>query len=143
MAEALFRAYLQQRLPDEWSSWRVESAGTWAGDGEAISAHSKTVLARRGIAAGQHRSQTVNADLLKSFDLVLTMEAGHKEAILVEFPWMGPRIFLLSEMTGSSVPVGDPYGSSLETYERTAQVLERMIAAGFDQIVRLVKARNA
>lgn len=143
VAEALFRAHLQKMLPEEWAGWRVESAGTWASDGEAISPNSKQVLARRGIAADQHRSKTVNAALLESFDLVLTMEAGHKESILVEFPWMAPRVYLLSEMSGSTVPVSDPYGGRLETYERTAVLLERMIADGFERIAALVKSCSA
>lgn len=143
MAESLFRAHLQKMLPDKWQTWRVESAGTWANDGDPISAYSQQALARRGLISGDHRSRTVTAEMLEQFDLILTMESGHKEAIKAEFPSAARRVFLISEMGGSSTGVSDPYGKSLEAYERTANLLETMIAKGFTRIVHLVQSRQS
>lgn len=143
MAEALFRAHLQQLRPEDWQCWRVESAGTWANDGESISANSQQVLVRRGLDLKNHRSQTIRADLLESFDLILTMEAGHKEAIRVEFPNIANRVFLMSEMINTCISVKDPYGGPVEAYEQTAKTLENMITKGFVRILQLVLSRYA
>lgn len=137
MAEALFRAHLQKKLPGECENWRIESAGTWASDGEAISTNSQQVLVRRGLSLEHHQSRTVTAEMLANFNLILTMEAGHKEALQVEFPGAARKIFLLGEMTGAPKGVSDPYGQSLESYERTANLIQTIIDKGFDRIVSL------
>lgn len=128
-------------MAQDWQLWRVESAGTWANDGESISPNSQQVLARRGLDLRNHRSKTVSADLLDEFDLILTMEAGHKEAIRVEFPGIAQRVFLISEMINSSASVKDPYGGPLEAYEQTAVTLESIITKGFARILQLVQTR--
>jgi protein-tyrosine phosphatase len=137
LAEGLFRAYLQKMLPDQWQNWRIESAGTWASDGEAISTNSQLVLQRRGVTLEHHQSRTVTAALLAGFNLILTMETGHKEALQVEFPGLANRIFLLGEMAGAPNGVSDPYGKALEAYERTANLIQTMIEKGFERITSL------
>ena len=142
MAEGLFRAYLQKMLPDQWQNWRIESAGTWASDGEAISANSQQVLLNRAAILEHHQSRTVTAEMLAGFSLILTMEAGHKEALQVEFPSVANRIYLLGEMAGSPTGVSDPYGKALEAYERTANLIQTMIEKGFERITSLVSQNS-
>jgi protein-tyrosine-phosphatase len=138
MAEALFRAHLQTNRAD-WADWRIESAGTWAHDGEPVSEYSRESLAKRGILLKNHLSKTITPEMIEQFDLILVMESGHKEALQVEFPRAGGKIFLLSEMQDQLLPVQDPYGGSLETYEKAAATIEAMIIKGFDRIVTLAQ----
>lgn len=140
MAEALFRARLKKERSD-WQSWRVESAGTWATDGEPASKRSSQVMEEYGLDLREHRSRTVTRELLEDFDLILTMEQGHKEALRVEFPSVADRVFLLSEMHGAATAVEDPYGGSLETYQKTAKQIDRFLELGMARIVALVTAR--
>ena len=136
MAEALFRAHLQKNRAD-WAVWRIESAGTWAKEGEAVSENSRESLARRGIQLMNHRSKIITPHMIEQFNLILVMEGGHKEALQVEFPQAAGKIYLLSEMQGLISPVQDPYGGSLEAYEKAAASIESMIVKGFDRIVTL------
>lgn len=138
MAAALFLLRLKQEDPD-WKNWRVGSAGTWAIDGEPASRNSQEVVARRGLDISQHRSRMVTAELLEAYDLILTMEPGHKEALQVEFPAVAGRVFLLSEMAGLSAPVADPYGLPIGAYEKTAQNIDQLLAKGMRRIRALVK----
>jgi protein-tyrosine-phosphatase len=142
MAEALFRARLQNKQT-AGQNWRVESAGTWAEDGHSASDGSCEVMRRRGIDLSEHKSKTVSRELLSQFDLILTMEAGHKEALQIEFPELADRVFLLSEMLGLQVPVRDPYGGPLTAYEVTADTIESMITKGMNRIIAMVEARRA
>ena len=140
MAAGLFRARLQNERPD-WQSWKVDSAGTWALDGEMAAKNSRLVMAQRGIDISTHRAKTVTGDLLAQYDLILTMEPGHKEALQAEFPSIASRVHLLSEMVGSDQPIEDPIGLPLEAYENAAEKMDQMIAKGMQRIIHLLENR--
>jgi protein-tyrosine phosphatase len=66
-----------------------------------------------GLDTSGHRSRRVTGEMMADFDLILTMEAGHKEALLVEFPELAGRIYMLSEMVGDRRDIADPIGGPL------------------------------
>lgn len=137
MAEALFRAQLKKERSD-WKEWIVDSAGTWAEDGEMATRNSRVVMAERGLDISSHRSQTVSEEMLQNYDLILTMEHGHKEALQVEFPQFAHRVFLLSEMSGAVTPISDPYGGPIEAYQETANKIEKMLVKGMQRICSII-----
>ncbi len=122
--------------------WRIDSAGTWARDGEVVAEGSLLVMRRRGIDLSQHRAKTVTRKLLREFNLILTMEAGHKEALQSEFPEVAGRVFMLSEMQGLQIPVRDPYGGPLAGYEAAAETMDRMLAKGLHRIISMLEANR-
>lgn len=132
MAEALWRIRV-----DSSPGWRIESAGTWAMEGQPAAAKVHLVLQPRGLDVSAHRSRQVSADLLRSFNLILTMERGHKEALKAEFPEVANRVFLLSEMAGKEYDVEDPIGRSLTDFEITARELEDLLDRGKERIIEL------
>jgi len=138
MAEALFKQKIATR-PDA-ASWRIESAGTWAPEGEPAAARSQLVMSEFGLDISRHRSRCVNRELLRPFHLILTMEQGHKEALRVEFPDIAGRIFLLSEMAGSFYDIRDPMGGPLEDFRDTASELNRLLTDGLERIIQLAAA---
>lgn len=135
MASVLFSALLHEK--GEQESWRVESAGTWAAEGLPAATGSQLALSSRGLDAQTHRSRRISKDLLAGFDLILTMEKGHKEALQIEFPDLAGRIFLLSEMVDEKFDVDDPIGGPLAGYEETAEKISKILKEGFDKISRL------
>lgn len=137
MAVALLRARLKKERAD-WQNWRVDSAGTWAPDGEPAARNSRQAMAQRGLDISDHRARTVTAKMLQDYDLVLTMEPGQKEALSVEFPALAGRIFLLSEMDGMVAAVEDPIGQDLPAYEKTAEKIDRILTRGMPRILSLV-----
>lgn len=141
MAAVLFRARLKKARPDDWQSWRIESAGTWATEGIPASRRSVEVMASKGLDISGHRARTVSREMLEGFDLILAMEPGHKEALGVEFPSFADRIFLLSEMEGMYSPVDDPFGGTLEMYQKTANLIDQILANGMERILSLAEGR--
>ena len=135
MASAIYRLLLDES--GITAGWKVESAGTWAIDGMAVSSGSVQVMRERGVDIGNHVARNVNEELLASFDLILTMEKGHKEALRIEFPKSADRIYLVSEMAGSAHDIHDPIGGPVSDYEAAAQELSRLLNKGFDRIVSL------
>ena len=135
MTEVLLREKLE--TAGVAGEWRIRSAGTWAQDGLPASEHGVTVMRERGLNLEGHRSQEVDADLIEQSDLVLTMTAGHAEALRAEFPTHAGKIFLLTQMAGPPYDVRDPYGGPVEAYRSTAQELERLIDGGLEKMIRL------
>jgi protein-tyrosine-phosphatase len=133
MAMAIFRS----RVEPKPESWVVESAGTWAPEGASASVMSQFVLAERGLDLSKHRSRQVSKDIINSFDLVLTMEEGHKEALQIEFPERAERIYLLSEMIGLKFNIADPMGGTDNEFRSTAQEITQILTDGYEKILQL------
>jgi protein-tyrosine phosphatase len=133
MAEGLLRSRLGEAAQD----WRIESAGTWAIDGERAAPRTLKVLKARGIDLNEHRSRIVNPAILSQARLVLVMEKGHKEALQVEFPRFASKIYLLSEMVGEINEIKDPMGLSTADFEKTAIELEDILERGLGVIAQL------
>ena len=130
---------LRKKVGDS-SDWRIESAGTWSIIGEPAAWNTQLVLDQRGINVRDHRSGPVHRDLLNDFRLILVMEAGHKEALQVEFPEIAERVYLVSEMVGESYNIPDPMGNSLESFEETAREFEQIFEQGFEKISQLAQS---
>jgi protein-tyrosine-phosphatase len=133
MAVGLLQAHTRQ----EGEKWRIESAGIWLLGNYPAAKNTLSVLASRGIDLSAHRSHLVSEELIREFNLVLTMERGHKEALKVAFPPCAGRIYMLSEMVGESGDIADPIGRSLDDFEQTALELEQIIVQGSDRIRQL------
>jgi protein-tyrosine phosphatase len=77
--------------------------------------------------------------MVASFNLVLTMERGQKEALRAAFPEYASRVRLLSEMVGEIRDVMDPIGFPVQDFEDTAQEIEQILRRGYDVIRRLAE----
>jgi protein-tyrosine-phosphatase len=135
MAEAILKKLVSER-PDA-EQWRVESAGTWAMEGNPPALLSQFVMEKMGMDISSHQSQSTSLKLLHNFDLVLTMEDVHKKILQDQYKEIADRIFLLSEMVGEKVDIPDPIGGELIDYEETAYLLEHILVDGLDKIVQL------
>jgi protein-tyrosine-phosphatase len=136
MAEALLRQKLQQR--EDAADWRVESAGTWTIIGRSVAPKTLEVMERLyNLDLSTHRSRLVSRSLLRPFDLILVMEAGHKEAIGVEYPELISRVHLLYEMVGQGRNVADPIGGTTKDFEDSAHELDKILTQGLEKIIQL------
>jgi protein-tyrosine-phosphatase len=117
MAEAILTHMSKHRqFPLE-----VRSAGIYATPGNAISPQAKEVLSSEGIQT-EHCAQRLDHGLLEWADVVLTMTRSHKNAILLESPRLDKKVYTLTEyITDDSFDIMDPYGSSVEVYQRCAE----------------------
>ena len=134
-------ALLQQLLEREGllDRYRVDTAGTWADEGVGAAPVAQAVMRERGLDLGQHRSRRVSGDLLRAFDLVLVMEAGQREALVAEFPDVGPRLHLLAAMAGEPYSLRDPVEGTLEAYRSLADELADLLRRGLPRIRRLLE----
>jgi protein-tyrosine-phosphatase len=127
---------IENRVEGEW---RVESAGTWGLDGDRAAPGSMAVMQGVGVDISDHRARSVSEELLREFDLVLTMENGQKEALRMEFPEYAERIYLISEMAGGKRDVEDPYGGPYSGYEQAAEEIQHYLDEGMQTILQLAR----
>lgn len=140
MAEVILRQQLKQKA--KRSKWKVESAGTWGLDGSEMAEGVKKVLEEMGIDIPSHAARTVDREMLNSFSLILTMEKGQKEALRAEFPEVGERVYLLSEMAGESSEIRDPMGKEQEEFRAAARKIASILERGYERIAFLAKPRK-
>lgn len=134
VVEAVLREKLAaEGLPD----WRIQSAGTWAQNGQAASRYSREILAERGLDISGHTSQVITEELLQGADLVLCLETGHAEALRAEFPHHAGKIYLLTEMVGHRYSIADPYGGPRFAYERMIDDVTQLVEDGLPRIIEL------
>jgi len=139
LALALFRQKISND-PDA-SLWRLDSAGTWAPEGEPASGKSQYLLSQKGINIQNHRSKIVNPEMLRSFNLILTMERGHKEALQNEFPEIKSKVYMISEMIGKRYDIQDPYDGTLADYIKMMEEIEHIFDEGYEKIRKLAQDR--
>jgi protein-tyrosine-phosphatase len=126
-------------------NWHIHSAGTWTTDGLPPPPITIRIGHRIGIRGIElHRTRQVNQTQVDESDLIIVMEANHKEALINEFPSIQGKVFLLSEIVDGKVyDIPDP-ASPMVDADEVANELTQLISCGFDKIIELAKtlARN-
>ncbi|MBL8986000.1 MAG: low molecular weight protein arginine phosphatase [Gemmatimonadetes bacterium] len=106
----------------------VESAGTGAWEGAPASEGSYLVALEHGLDLSSHRARMLDAGLVASADLILTMGRPHLGR--VRELGGGGRAHLFGEFAGHGghgAEVDDPYGGDLEDYRATLRTIGGML----------------
>ena len=81
--------------------------------------------------------------LLAWYDLILVMEKSHQESLMVEFPEMKEKIFLLTQVaTGVGYDVPDPGVVKGDTFLDIATELSDLVDGGFQAICLLARQKQ-
>jgi len=139
LAAAMFQSELSARKVD--GQWTIESAGSWVHDLIPATSEAFFEAQRRGLDLSTHIAKGIEVLDLDSVDLFLVMEQGQKESILIDFPKLRDRIYLLSELSGPGFSIPDPYVTK-ERSDIIAQEIETLIKENFEEIISLAEAVN-
>lgn len=127
MADYLFNHYIKK----EGLHYIGDSSGLLE-SGRMISVNSLQMLLMHGITEAQlHISQQITPQLVSKSWLILTMEQRQRDHLKHNAPGATHKIFTLNEIVGESGDIEDPYGSDLESYEITYNIID-------DRIKRLI-----
>ena len=102
----------------------VASAGIAASEGGHPSREAIEILRERGIDLSKHRSQPLQAQMVRHADVILTMTQGHLDLVLAEWPEVADRASRLRENEGD---VADPIGSPVEVYRQCAAQIDEAL----------------
>lgn len=138
LAAAILNQELATRnVPGEWI---VDSAGSWVADLAPATPEALIEAAKRGLDLSSHTAKGIETLDFDSIDLLLVMEQGQKESVLLEFPKLFDRTFLVSELSGPAYSIPDPYITK-EPYDVIAHEIEVLIKDNFEKIVSIA-SRN-
>ena len=138
MAETIFRLLVAERLgcrPDEIERHGVvvASAGIAAWGGGKASTGAIEAMREAGGDLSGHASQPVTENLIRQADVIWTMTASHRAALLAQFPEAGGRVALLSP---DRIDVIDPIGGTLVTYRKCAADIRKHLAGRVDTLLQ-------
>jgi len=134
-------AFRQQLERDGRSAqWIVNSAGTWTTPSQPPLRLALDVARSLGLDLSRHATRLVDADLLNESDLVFVMESGHKESILVEFPFARGKVHLLAGvLKGTAFDIPDPAWSP-EDAEAILRDVADMVRKESAKIYKMIDA---
>ena len=123
---------------DTAAKWSIESAGTWTTPGMPAPKIALQIANQLGLEGlERHLTRQVDQHLLNRFDLIIVMEAGHKEAISSEFPSSCKRLYLLSEIVDDfAYDIPDPVEPGINPSD-VGRELHMLLTRGKEKILHL------
>lgn len=129
MAEAMLEEIVIERDLDI----EVDSAGIYAQEGQKASLNAIEIV--DNIEIKEHRSKILTKELIDWAELVLVMTKSHLKIVEENYPEAKEKIHLLLDYTEyKNKDVADPFGGSIEEYERVKIQLEDAIFALLEKI---------
>lgn len=127
MAEAILNKMLQDR--DHNSHGIISlSAGLNALDDMEATPQAIEIMRSVGIDLSRHRSRSVDDELIRDVDLILTMTRHHYHQLQEQFPHVQHKVYTLAEYAGlPTEEVSDPYGQGIEAYRLARQQIESLL----------------
>ena len=135
MGEMLLKQHVAQRLGCEVSELpdkniTIISAGIAAASGASAAGQAVEVMNDLGLDLSNHRSQPFTERLANFADLILTMTAGHRAAIINAFPQAATRTHLIRD---DGQDVSDPIGLPVDVYRSTAEQISEHLKKWSDK----------
>jgi protein-tyrosine phosphatase len=138
IAAEVFRSQLVQ--DGRAAEWTVNSAGTWTSSGQHPPQEALELARSHGVTIDGHKTRRLTANMLAESDLVVVMEAGHKESIKADFPFAREKVHLLSQVVeGITYDIPDPATANREARAIIGELVA-MIRAGYMKIYRIAEA---
>ena len=119
MAEGELRGRLEKRGVKAV----VESAGIAALVGRPADPTSQELMLARGIDISGHRARQLTPELIRSFELILVMEADQQRAVEDILPSARGRVHRIGRWGNFDVP--DPYRRDREDFEHALELIVR------------------
>lgn len=127
LAEGIAKDVFQQEMNADIS---VSSAGTAALDGHPASGLAVEVARAENINISNHRSRLLTQTQIIDADLIITMEAKHREAVGAVEPVALRYTYQITDFCdGHDAGVPDPIGGDLTAYQQTFDLLRKCIEA--------------
>lgn len=119
MAEAIFNTL---------SPVKAQSAGISAGAPSCAAKNACIAVEKYGANLQDHLSNQLTVEDLEEYTLILTMTTSQRD-ILKNYV-NDDKIMTLAQFAGEEGEISDPYGGSLELYEKTAEQIYKYIQKG-------------
>ena len=134
MAEKYFNYKISEKNLEE--KYKAISSGTSAINGESSTENAIEVMKKYGVDLSNHEAVHIkNADILNA-DYIFAMTQAHKDTILLAYPELKDKTYILKEYIGicDYVDIDDPWGWDYTVYENCA----KEIVAAVDKLLYIL-----
>ena len=107
---------------------RVRSAGVSTSGGSPATPEAVEAMRQAGVDISGHRSRMLNDDLIQDADVIYTMTASHRNAVLIFDPKASGKTRRLLDEQDVADPIGGPQSLYLRTAEMLRDGLKQRIA---------------
>jgi len=119
MAEALGRLWLKENGLEDVE---ISSAGLAALPNMSAAPQAAEVMQKRGLNVENHSSKLLDVSVIEEAEIVFVMTHAHLDQLLTYYPEAEAKVKLISK---NDIP--DPFGGTVEEYEKCALQLEEAI----------------
>ncbi|MCC5879115.1 MAG: low molecular weight phosphotyrosine protein phosphatase [Idiomarina sp.] len=119
-AEFLLKAHLPNK--------QIESAGLYAMKGHDMDRNAKKIASGHGHSFPTHVARQFDSEMAREFDLILVMEADHRNMIAEKYPEAMAKTMLLGKWQDNK-DIPDPYKKSDEVFEHVFKMLDSATAS--------------
>lgn len=112
----------------------VSSAGTAAADGAPASKNAVAAMNELKIDISGHRARQITPRMTDGADLILTMTAAHKFALVRAIPSAAEKTKTLAEWAGCGNDISDPFGGNLECYRKCRDEIKELLLKGSEKL---------
>ncbi|NLH18392.1 MAG: hypothetical protein GX455_17595 [Phycisphaerae bacterium] len=136
LAEILARKWLAKYFQCDLDAvrafgYKISSVGVMALSDLPASIEAVEVARENGLDLSNHRSRSVDVELIRSSDWIFALGRNHRDRIVGLCPDAADRCRLLDE----SGDIPDPIGADLDTYRRVAERIRRAVEIRLKEIV--------
>jgi len=128
--------YFNSEMKKLGKNFTAESRGLRTDSGSRMSANAKKILVSQDIVQNieeiTHESGQIDDDIVEKAEWIYGITAYHQTKLKEEFPKFGDKILSMPE------DVGDPYGGSLEIYEKCFDNIKNSV----DRIIKDLTGEN-
>jgi len=130
MAEGLFKKMLSEKGVEEYSKYKIISAGTHTVEGYSPAHLTQKIMTERDIDVSSYKSNRLTEETVNKADLVLVMTQTHKDEILRIYQEKTKKLFLLkefAEIEDKNPDIADPIGLSYDAYKYCMEEIEKCL----------------
>lgn len=135
MAAAVLRDIIRQA--GKTAEAAAASAGLTATDGEPAAENAILAARSLGMDLEAHRARRLTAAMVQEADVVLTMTAKHRDAILAVMPEAADKVAVFTVYAGFNGDITDPFGGDLVRYTQCLQDMRQCMQGVWQRILRL------
>ena len=122
------RSPMAEAIYNTLSSVKAQSAGISVGIPSGAAKNACIAVEKYGASLEKHISTQLTVEDLEEYSLIITMTSSQRD--MLRGYVNGDKIITLAEFAGEDGEVSDPYGGSLELYEKTAEQIRNYIVKG-------------
>lgn len=139
MAEGFLKKMLGKRLGEASKQIHVLSAGLNAFEGYATG-EAFQMMRDEGVDLSNFGSKQLTLEMVKTADLILTMQRSHKFYVFALDPKARDKTFTMKEFSGENEKqdIVDPYGRGIHAYKACAEEIKGSLDKAFKKILKFL-----